>query len=127
MDEAREVANHLVQARLVEAPVSPLEAALNHLVNATVARHEGHWETAQAALTQAQHLLDTIVQPDHPLRLRLDFEKALVDVLRGSASHDPAFQKAAQRMLAAWPANSAWRTQVQAVLNAPGLGQFLVL
>lgn len=127
VSEAREAANHLIQAHLLVAPVSPLEAALNHLVNATVARHEGHWDQAQAALAQAQRLLDTVLQPDHPLRLRLEFEKALVHVLRGGAPDDPAFQLAGQRLLAAWPANSVWRTQMQAVLSSPRLGQTLVL
>ena len=125
--QARVTAQHLTQAHLLVAPVPPLEAALSLLMSATVARHERRWDEAHTQLLQAQQLLDTILEPDHPLRLRLDFEKALLNRLRGSSPDEASFQRAAQRLLATWPAESVWRMQVQAALDSPSLGQTLVL
>jgi eukaryotic-like serine/threonine-protein kinase len=127
MSEARDKALYLVQPNLMLASISPLERALNLMAHTTQARHEGRWDEAQAILLQAERILVSFLEPEHPLRLRLVFEQALVEVLRGKSSNETVMQTAAHRLLATWPANSVWRTQVQAVLDSPRLGQTLIL
>ncbi len=106
---------------------APLERALDALLRATVARHAADDEAAHAALQQADGLLQPLLPPAHPLRLRLAFERALLQGLRQGGPADPALRQAGEALLATWPTDSLWHAAVRATLADPSRGRSLVL